>query len=544
LDNDILEFYGDAELYKFMSDWLFDSYTVYPDGKRNNQLSSEKTVGQLSEIRKNYINKKTLAHCLRLKQLDQFVLLGKSDLNNNAADSDSILEDVFEALIGAVKVDSERRNDTYYLTIGYTNSKDAVKTVCHNLYEMISFEKDWLKEILDFCNYYEVEPHFQKSGYSDNWTCYLTIPGMNIKSEGKGKTFEIARMSACQNAMHDCDIYDMKQDVGEADSALILCGDEAMLVDTGNSDQGSMIRLYLKQHNVNGLKYLLLTHSDRDHIGGAASVISNIEIENLFMCRYEKDNDVYANMMNEINYKNMSWSTPDVGAEYQLGDATITIIAPNRDYDNPNDSSIAFVIRHGEDSFIFTGDAEETAEADIVNNGLDISADVYYVGHHGSHTSSTQPFLDKVNPKYAVISCAKDNEYGHPHIETMEKLKAMGVSLFRTDDQGSIICYSDNNGISFNAEPSDNWANGNAEINESMSTQVVNSMVEATNAVEEEQISEELEITYVLNTNSMKFHKPSCDSVNDMKEKNRQDVTLNRDEVIELGYQGCKRCNP
>lgn len=333
-------------------------------------------------------------------------------------------------------------------------------------------------------------------------------------------------------------------DVGEADSALIICGDEAMLVDTGNPDQGSMIRLYLKQHNVNGLKYLLLTHSDRDHIGGAASVISNIEIENLFMCRYEKDNDVYANMMNEINYKNMSWSTPDVGAEYQLGDAIITIIAPNRDYDNPNDSSIAFVIRHGENSFIFTGDAEETAEADIVNNGLDISADVYYVGHHGSHTSSTQPFLDKVNPKYAVISCAKDNEYGHPHIETMEKLKAMGVSLFRTDDQGSIICYSDNNGISFNAEPSDNWANGNAEINESMSTQVVNAMMEATNAVEEEQISEELEITYVLNTNSMKFHKPSCDSVNDMKEKNRQDVSLSRDEVLELGYQGCKRCNP
>lgn len=217
LDNDVLEFYGDAELYKFMSDWLFDSYTVYPDGKRNNQLSSEKSVGQLSEIRKNYINKKTLARCLRLKQLDQFVLLGKSDLNNNAADSDSILEDVFEALIGAVKVDSEGKNNNYSLIVGYGNSKDALKTVCHNLFEMIFFEKDWLKEIMDFCNYYEVEPHFQKSGYLDNWTCYLTIPRMNIKSEGKGKTFEIARMSACQNAMHDCDIYDMKQDVGEAD---------------------------------------------------------------------------------------------------------------------------------------------------------------------------------------------------------------------------------------------------------------------------------------------------------------------------------------
>lgn len=338
-------------------------------------------------------------------------------------------------------------------------------------------------------------------------------------------------------------------DVGEADSALIICDGEAMLVDTGNADQGSYIRLYLKQNNVESLKYLLLTHSDKDHIGGAASVISNVDIENLFMCRYEKDNDVYNNMMNEINYKSMDWSTPEVGSEYVLGDAVITIVAPNAEYDNPNDSSIAFVIRHGKDSFIFTGDAEVAAENDIVNNGLDISADVYYVGHHGSHTSSTQEFLDKVNPKYAVISCAKSNDYGHPHIETMEKLKVMDVSLFRTDDQGTIIGYSSGNGITFNVDPSDNWASGDSELNESASTQVKKAMAEATAAVQEEKLVEEQpeeknEVTYVLNTNSMKFHKPNCDSVTDMKEKNRQDVTLSRDEVIELGYKPCGRCNP
>ena len=335
--------------------------------------------------------------------------------------------------------------------------------------------------------------------------------------------------------------------VGEADSALIICDDEAMLVDTGNPDQGTAIRLYLKQHNVEKLKYMLLTHSDRDHIGGAASVVSNVDIENLFMCRYEKDNDVYMNLINEINYKNMTWTTPEVGSEYSLGDAIITIVAPNREYDNPNDSSIAFVIRHGENSFIFTGDAEEAAESDIVNNGLDISADIYYVGHHGSYTSSTQDFLNKVSPKYAVISCAKDNEYGHPHIETMEKLKAMDVKLYRTDDQGDIICYSDGTNIEFNVEPSDNWNNGNSEINESASTQVKQAMAEAalvTEAVQEENVEDNVEITYVLNTNSKKFHKTTCDSVNDMSQKNRQDVTLTREEITELGYIPCKRCNP
>lgn len=333
-------------------------------------------------------------------------------------------------------------------------------------------------------------------------------------------------------------------DVGEADSALIICGDEAMLVDTGTPDKGTAIRLYMKQHNVSKLKYLLLTHSDKDHIGGAASVISNVDIDNLFMCRYEKDNDVYMSMINEIDYKSMSWTTPEVGSEYELGDAVITIIAPNSEYDNPNDSSIAFVIRHGDNSFIFTGDAEETAEADIVNNGLDISADVYYVGHHGSYTSSTQAFLDKVNPKYAVISCAKDNEYGHPHIETMEKLNALGVSLFRTDDQGIIIAYSNGNEISFNVLPSDNWTNGNAPNAESASTQVKNAIAEASAAAENEQTEVSEEITYVLNKNSMKFHKIGCDSVKDMAKKNREDVTLGRDEIIELGFTPCKRCNP
>lgn len=213
-DNDVLEFYGDAELYKFLSDWLFDSFTVYPDGKRSNQLTSTKSVGALSDIRKSYINKKALARCLRLKHLDQFVLLGKSDINNNATESDSILEDVFEALVGAVKIDSARKN-AYGLI--YTNAKDSVKTVCHNLYEMFEFETDWYQEVLDFCNYYEVKLEAYKSGYTDNYICGLKIPALQFSAQGKGKTFEIARMFAAENLMHDCEIFDMKQDVGEAD---------------------------------------------------------------------------------------------------------------------------------------------------------------------------------------------------------------------------------------------------------------------------------------------------------------------------------------
>lgn len=216
-DNDILEFYGDAELYKFMSDWLYDSFTVYPDGKQNNQLTSKKKVGALSEIRKNYIKKESLARCMRLKQLDQFILLGKSDLNNNAEDSDSILEDVFEAIIGAVKADTEKQANqiNYFPQYNISNQYETIKKVCHNLYEMYDFEKDYVNEIYEFCNDYGVEPSFRKSGYSSPVTCRLEIPDLNIYSEGKGKSFEVAKMEACKNAMDDCNIYDMKQEVGE-----------------------------------------------------------------------------------------------------------------------------------------------------------------------------------------------------------------------------------------------------------------------------------------------------------------------------------------
>ena len=341
-------------------------------------------------------------------------------------------------------------------------------------------------------------------------------------------------------------------DVGEADSTLIICGEEAMLIDAGTPDMGTAVRLYMKKQNVSRLKYLLLTHSDKDHIGGAASVISNVPIDNLFMCKYEKDNEVYLNLINEINYMNMTWTTPDVGTELTLGDANITVIAPNREYDNPNDSSIGVIIRHGEDSFIFTGDAETPAEEDIVNNGLDLSADVYKVGHHGSRTASSDAFLDKINPEYAIISCETDNKYGHPHFEVLEKFKNRGIKLYRTDKQGTIIAYSDGKDITFNIDPSEDWEPGTiVESDESASTQVKEAFAEASLAPPEEtgtraihEVEEKQEITYVLNTNTKRFHYPSCDSVNDMKEKNKQEVTLSRDELIEQGYKPCGRCKP
>lgn len=236
-------------------------------------------------------------------------------------------------------------------------------------------------------------------------------------------------------------------DVGQGDSTLIMCDGHSMLIDTGDDSKGTAIQNYLMKHGVEKLDYLVLTHPDSDHIGGAPVIITKLDIDNVFMSNYEKDNNTYMKVIQALDNKLLKWSTPMVGSSYNLGSAVITMLAPNKVYDNPNDASIALIVENGNNRFLFTGDAEETAEVDILNNGLNVSADVYHVEHHGSKTSSSESFLSEISPTYAVISCAEGNSYGHPDAETLNNLRGMEVQVFRTDEQGSIIAISDGNEI-------------------------------------------------------------------------------------------------
>ncbi|HOO27210.1 MAG TPA: ComEC/Rec2 family competence protein [Lachnospiraceae bacterium] len=249
-------------------------------------------------------------------------------------------------------------------------------------------------------------------------------------------------------------------DVGQGDSTLIKSGEHAMLIDAGDDSKGTKVQNYLKKQGVTELDYLILTHPDTDHIGGAPVIITKFSIDNLFMSDYEKDNKSYKKLLQSLADKSLTWSTPDVGAVYTLGTASFTVIAPNKTYSDPNNSSVGILLKNGRNRFVFTGDAEEEAESDIVANGIDITADVYQVGHHGSRTASSQEFLSAMDPEYAVISCGEGNSYGHPHAATLNSLRAMGVKVFRTDEQGSIIAVSDGTDITWNCAPSETWQTG------------------------------------------------------------------------------------
>ena len=249
-------------------------------------------------------------------------------------------------------------------------------------------------------------------------------------------------------------------DVGQGDSTLFICDGEAMLLDAGTTSSGTSIQLYLKKRGISNLKYLILTHPDEDHIGGADVIITKYSIDNVFMTDYEKDTKSYEEVINALEYRWMKWSTPSVGSTYSLGGATFTVIAPNRSYSDPNEASMGILVTHGNNKFLFTGDAEGEAESDIVRNGINLDCNVFHAGHHGSRTSNSSSLLKAATPEFVVVSCGLDNSYGHPHAGPMNDFRSMGAKLFRTDEQGTIVAESDGTNLTWNMSPTDSWKAG------------------------------------------------------------------------------------
>lgn len=327
-------------------------------------------------------------------------------------------------------------------------------------------------------------------------------------------------------------------DVGQGDSTLIRCGNEAMLIDAGDNDKGTTLQLYLQKQGVEALTYVIGTHPDSDHIGGLDVILTKFDCATVILPETASDTAAYRDVADALAYRNYQNTPPLAGDSYRLGDAEFTIIAPNGEYDNDNNSSVGIRLVHGNNSFLFTGDAEAEAEADILQNGIDIRADVLHAGHHGSATSGSRDFVSRVAPTYAVISCGRDNPYGHPHEQTLDTLREFNIQVFRTDEQGSIVAVSDGDSITWNVEPSQTWKAGTKP--ESDTAHTTDTPVPFPETV----IPENSTVTYVLNHNTHRFHDPGCSSVNDIKESNREDTTLSREEIMAAGYVPCKICNP
>lgn len=232
-------------------------------------------------------------------------------------------------------------------------------------------------------------------------------------------------------------------DVGQADAILIENDKKYMLIDAGNNEDGDLLVNYFKDKNITDFEYVVATHPHEDHIGGMDNIIKNFNIKNYYMPDCYTTTKTFEELLDALEENNLSFETPDIDSEFLLGDALFKVLYTGTDKRDLNNTSIVLRMTYKDVSFMFTGDATNTTEKKIL--AKDLQSDVLKVGHHGSQYSTSDEFLDKVNPKYAIISVGTGNVYDHPKDITLNKLK--GIEVHRTDKEGTIRVISDGKNI-------------------------------------------------------------------------------------------------
>jgi len=333
-------------------------------------------------------------------------------------------------------------------------------------------------------------------------------------------------------------------DVGQADAAVILCDGEVLMIDGGNTGDSSLIYSYLTRTlGLEHIDYMIGTHAHEDHIGGLAGALNACTVGTVYSPVTDYDSEAFQDFKRYAEEQVRSLMIPSVGETFSLGSATVQFLSPAYQYADTNDTSIVVRIVYGNTSFLFTGDAEWEPEHDMVESGYDLSATLLKVGHHGSDTSTSYVFLREIMPQYAVISVGEGNSYGHPTDDTLSRLRDAGATVYRTDLQGDIICYSDGNSLMFVTEKNTTEAEvGTAgKVSSAIASIFGNTSFE--DEPEDVIPDDNGEAPYIGNKNSKRLHYAECSSVDDMKEKNKVEF-YSRDEAINQGDVPCKRCNP
>ena len=351
-------------------------------------------------------------------------------------------------------------------------------------------------------------------------------------------------------------------DVGQGDATLLESRGHWLLVDGGAPSASRKIYATLDKLGVNHLDAVIATHPDADHIGSIAAALNYATCDSLYCSVDQSDSETFSSMVKYNERNGSGIIVPQNGDSFTLGDATVTFLRTRETFSDSNNGSLVTRIDCGGASFLFPGDAENPAEQALLSDGANVSATVLHVGHHGSLTSTSAAFLAAVAPWYAVVSVGA-NDYGHPSERVMERIQNFGAAIYRTDQVGDITFElhdgslsvatakvtteaptapgksSSASGTASSATETGSSASGAASGGVSASGNVSNGDSDDVSGSTSAALQE-----YVLNTNTMKFHYPSCSSVEKMKDKNKQIVEATRDEVHSWGYDPCGICRP
>ena len=240
-------------------------------------------------------------------------------------------------------------------------------------------------------------------------------------------------------------------DVGQGDCSLIVSGDTAILIDTGEKENGEKVCEYIENLGVPDIDSFLLTHPHSDHMGAASYIIDNMDVKEVIIPRVSDDmtpaTKFYEKFLKSVRNKNLTLTEAKPGLKIDVGEGELEIISPVKDYEDLNNYSAASILTYGNEKFLFTGDIEKKAEKDIIKNGGFEDVDVLKVAHHGSNSSSCKDFLEIALPEYAVIMC-DGVSYNHPHAEAIERITKYTDKIYRTDMDGNVVFRVNREGLS------------------------------------------------------------------------------------------------
>lgn len=310
-------------------------------------------------------------------------------------------------------------------------------------------------------------------------------------------------------------------DVGQGDAALVGCENHWLLIDGGSRENAQKIYSLLKKRGITHLDMVIASHPHEDHIGGLSAALQGRTVGLLLSPTESDSRECFRDLCRSAGEAGIT--VPGAGDQYALGSAMVEILGLNAG-PTENAASIVTKVRYGSVSFLFTGDME----AEYFDPQWNLSATVLKVSHHGSSNGTNQELLERVSPKYAVISLGKDNGYFLPHQRVLNLLDGQCATVFRTDLQGDILFTSQGDTLSVStqkdASSREIFTPGGGSLGENTISTVPQG--------------------YVINISSKVFHLPACPSTQAMKDSNKRFTQDTRDELIAQGYKPCGNCKP